>query len=512
MSTITDVEPARSPADPLRPFATVPVVGVAAAAALVLLLSAPRYGYFGDELYFLAAGRRLSTGYADQGPVLPFLAWLMDTVAPGSLVALRLPAIVLTVVAVVVSARIAREFGGGRGAQILTAVAYATSPFLLLQGKNLSTNAIDCALWVLITWLIVRWVRTRRDGLLLAAAVLTAIDTQVKWLIPFFWLATVIASLVFGPRDLVRRPLLWLGGFLTFAASVPALLWQAEHGWPQLVLGAVVREEQSYAGGPVAFAPLAVLLAGALGAVLLCYGTWALLRDRTLRPYRFLGAALVFLLVLFAVTGGRSYYLAGMYGVAFAAGAVALAETVNRSATARRRRVLTVSGGVLCVVSVVVVLAATPWQAAEDIAPAGSEAEAAMQIGLYGEFGWPELTAGVVAAYESLTPAERTRSAVIAHTYWQAGALDYLAGDDLPEVYSPSRGFGYFGAPPDSAATMVCVGGDEERWRAQFAVLEPIGRVDSRLGFLDNTNDVTLWKCAQPRESWARVWPEWMHM
>jgi hypothetical protein len=304
---------------------------VAAVAAVVLVASATRYGYFGDELYFLAAGRRLSFGYADQGPVLPLLAALGDTVAPGSLVALRLPAILLTVVAIVVSALVAREFGGGRGAQILTALGYATSPFLLMQAKNLSTNAIDSALWVLITWLVVRWVRTRRDGLLLAAAAVTALDMQVKWLIPFFWIAVVASSLVFGPRDLVRRPLLWAGGLIVLLVSVPSLFWQARHGWPQLGLGAVVREEQQYSGGPVTFVPLAVLLAGALGAVLLCYGLWALLRHESLRPYRFLGATTVLLLAVFLVSGGRVYYLAGMYGVVFAAGAVALAAAVRHA-------------------------------------------------------------------------------------------------------------------------------------------------------------------------------------
>ncbi|WP_280437860.1 glycosyltransferase family 39 protein [Nocardia carnea] len=512
MTTIRIADPPRRETSALPAFATAPVLGVAAVSALVLLFSATRYGYFGDELYFLAAGRRLSFGYADQGPVLPLLAWTMDSLAPGSLVALRLPAIVLTVAAVVVSAQIAREIGGGRAAQLLTAAAYATSPFLLLQAENLSTNAIDTALWVLITWLVVRWVRTRRDGLLLAAAAVTAVDMQVKWLVPFFWLAVVVSVLVVGPRDLLRRPLLWLGGFVVVLTSAPALWWQAEHGWPQLALTAAVRREQQATGGVVAFVPLAVLIAGVLGAVLLCYGVWALLRQPVLRPYRFLGLTTVLLTVFFLVTGGRIYYVAGMYAAIFAAGAVAASETLRRSSSRLRRRLLTGSGAVLTTVSVLVVLGSTPWQSAEDIPAPENDAEAAMQISLYGEFGWPELAAGVVAAYESLPPRERAQSAVITGSYWQAGALDQLAGDRLPPVYSPARGFGYFGMPPDTVTTMVCVGGDTDRLRAQFAVLEPLGRVDTRLGFLDNTRDVVVWKCAEPRATWSRVWPEWMHM
>lgn len=511
MTTMTDSVPPRPDAYADRPFATAPVLGVAAVAAVVLLLSATRYGYFGDELYFLAAGRRLSFGYADQGPVLPLLAALGDSVAPGSLLVLRLPAILLTVAAIVVAALVAREFGGGHGAQVLTAVGYTTSPFLLMQAKNLSTNAIDSALWVLIAWLVVRWVRTRRDGLLFAATLVTALDMQVKWLIPFFWLAVVASSLVFGPRELVRRPLLWVGGLVVLLVSAPALFWQARHGWPQLGLGAVVRAEQQYSGGPMAFIPLAVLLAGALGAVLLCYGLWALLRHESLRPYRFLGVATVLLLVVFLVSGGRVYYLAGMYGVVFAAGAVALAAAVRRVGSARRRAILG-SGAAVVAVSLALIAGSTPWREPDAIDPPANDTEAALNIGLYGEFGWTELADAVVTAYRSLPAAEQARSAVITESYWQAGALDQLARTELPQVHSPSRGFGYFGAPAESATTLVCVGGDEHLLRAQFATLEPIGHVDTRLGFLGNTRDVTLWKCAQPRRAWSQVWPEWMHL
>ena len=33
------------------------------------------------------------------------------------------------------------------------------------SAATLSTNSIDTALWVLLTWLVVRWVRTRHNGL-----------------------------------------------------------------------------------------------------------------------------------------------------------------------------------------------------------------------------------------------------------------------------------------------------------------------------------------------------------
>ncbi|HKS44529.1 MAG TPA: hypothetical protein VJT49_05335 [Amycolatopsis sp.] len=79
-----------------------------------MLALSGRYGYFGDELRFLAAGRHLAWGYADQLPALPLRARAMDALAPGSVTVPRLPAIIATVAGIVVAALIAREPGGAR--------------------------------------------------------------------------------------------------------------------------------------------------------------------------------------------------------------------------------------------------------------------------------------------------------------------------------------------------------------------------------------------------------------
>ncbi|WP_330185850.1 glycosyltransferase family 39 protein [Nocardia sp. NBC_01503] len=504
--------PGRHRAEPDRPaVAWKAVAAVALSAAVVLLLSATRYGYFGDELYFLAAGRRPSFGYADQGPVLPLLARLMDTIAPGSYFVLRLPAVALTVTAIILCALLAREFGGDAWAQVLAALGYATSPFLLLQGTMLTTNAVDTALWVIITWLVVRWVRTRNDWLLLAAALVTAVDMQVKWLIPFFWLAAAASSLVFGPRELVRRPLLWLGGAIVVITTVPELLWQAHHDWPQLEMGRVIGAEQGILGGRLMFVPMSVSLAGFLGALLLLWGVWVLLAWESLRPYRFLGATLILLYLAFLITGGRIYYAAGMYGVLIAAGAVGVVATAERMRTDLRRALIAVIT-VLSLGATAFVLYSTPWRSADQVRPPADDAEAAINIGVYGSFGWHELTDEVERVYNGLTPQERSKAVILADTYWQASALDELGRDQLPPIYSPSRGFGYFGAPPDDATAVIAVGGYEAFMHYQFEHVEPVGKVNTRIGFSGNTQDVTIWKCGGLKNSWSQVWPNLMHL
>ena len=314
----------RGAAGTVPAFARWPVIAVAAAVGVLLTAVSGRYGYFGDELYFIAAGNHLAWGYADQPPLLPLIALALDTVAPGSVAVLRIPATLSIVAAVVLAALLAREFGGGRRAQLIAAGAVAVSPGLLATGHLLATSTLDPALWIALTWLLVRWVRTRSDGLLLAAGIVTAAALQVKFLIVGFWAVAIIAVLVFGPREMLRRPMLWLGGAIAVLTTIPTLVWQAQNGWPQLEMGRIVASESVYAGGMLGFLPLGYIGAGLLiGSVLGVYGLVRLLR---MPEYRFLAVTALGVAVLFMVSGGRPYYLVGVLPMLWAAGAAGIEQ------------------------------------------------------------------------------------------------------------------------------------------------------------------------------------------
>lgn len=126
-------------------LARLPVGVIVAAVAVVhLVAGAVGRGYWFDEALQLALGRHhLDWGSADQPPAVPALAWLADTVAPASIPVLRIVPSLATAAAVLVAALIARELGGDRRAQTLTALAQATTLWVSFTGHWMTPYTLE---------------------------------------------------------------------------------------------------------------------------------------------------------------------------------------------------------------------------------------------------------------------------------------------------------------------------------------------------------------------------------
>ena len=322
----------------IAPFAAGVVLPIAGVVALLHCAASVFGGYWFDEVYMLAIGRyHLEWGSADQPPMAPALAALMDAIAPGSLVALRLPAVLATAGAVVVAGLIARELGCDRRAQGLTAAAQATVLWTTLAGHWLTPYTLEPVQWLLLIWLLVRWVRLRDDRLLLALGVAAGVAALTKFQVLLLCLVLVVAVAAVGPRALLRRPLLWAGAGIAAALAAPTLVWQYTHDWPQLRMAPVVAgEAEALYGGRPGIAVQMIVFAGVAGVALMMYGLWLLFRRDELRDYRFIGVAFVVLYVLFLATAGRPYYVAGLYAPLAAAGCLGMQR--RRESDPSRRR------------------------------------------------------------------------------------------------------------------------------------------------------------------------------
>ena len=297
---VTDHRPAagrraRTPAPWLRRtvrLAWRPVLLLAGALALVHGIASAWYGAFGDELYFVAAGRHLAWGYADQPPLVPWLAAALDHLAPGNLVVLRLPATLASAGHVVLAALLARRDGRAtpgaaprrRRGRDLAVLPRHRPPAGDLDARP---GPVDPAA------LAGRALGAHRQRDLPPARRRPRCSRwpcSTSSSCPVLVAGLAVGVLVAGPRRLLGRPLLWVALVLAAASTVPTLLWQSAHGWPQLRMGAVVAGEGGLTGNRWSFLPFAAWDVGLVpGVVLAGLGLWALLRSDALRPWRAIG-------------------------------------------------------------------------------------------------------------------------------------------------------------------------------------------------------------------------------
>ncbi len=318
----------------LPPLSRGLVLAIAAALVAVEIAVAPRYGYHRDELYFLACARHLAWGYVDQPPFVPAMARLATDLFGTSVVALRVFPAIAGGAAVVFTGLMARELGGGRRAQLIAALAAATSAQVLATVHLLSTAAFDLFFWSAITFLMLRLLRTRDTRWWLAVGGATGVALLNKYNVAFLLVGLAIGVILSRRGRLLNSRWAYAGVGIALAIWSPNLIWNAQHHWAALTMLHNLHQENSTLGASLAFIPAQLLIVGPFLIPVWLGGLRRLLRHPVGRP---LGIAYLTLVVLYALSGAKPYYLGGMYFVLFAAGGLWAEQRLAAAPTRRAR-------------------------------------------------------------------------------------------------------------------------------------------------------------------------------
>jgi 4-amino-4-deoxy-L-arabinose transferase-like glycosyltransferase len=480
------------------------VVLIAAAVAVVLIAFASGYGYHRDELYFIVAGHHLASGYADQGPLTPLIARAMSEIAPDSLTVLRVPSGLAAGAAVLLTGMLSRELGGRTRAQAIAAACAAVGVIVLFSGHLLSTSTFDLLAWSAITWLAVRAVRSGDDRLWLAAGAVLGVALLNKPLPAFLALGLLAGIPISGPRRLLRSPQVWAGAGIALLLFSPWLIWQADHGWPQIdVSRAIARGESASSEAWWALVPFQFLLISPLLAPVWIAGLIRFFRDPEIRDFRFLGWAWVILAVVFMASGGKPYYLAGLLPSLLGAGSVWVDVWLERGRRGLRRAVL---AGAVALSAVVGVLISLPVLPARDAGPVIDVNEDVGET-----IGWPAFTRTVAGVYSELP--ERQGAVILTRNYGEAGAIDRFGPDlGLPGAYSGHNAFGDWGPPPDGAAPVIAIGLDRSERAEHLVDCQLAARIDNGLDVDNDEQGTTVYICGGPRRPWSVEWPSLRHL
>src|SRR5215472_18904408 len=348
---------AAGPAGGMAPFDR-RVVAVGAMVFAVLLAVATRYGFHRDELYFMECARHLQGSYVDQPVLTPLLAWVSLKLFGVSLLGLRMWPALAAWATVIIAGLTAREFGGGRRAQLLAAVATATMPVVLGGDHLFGPTAFDVLAWAGLALVAVKIGRTGDTRWWLLGGLILGLGLANKHSVGFFALALLIGALLSGGRRQVLNRWFLAGAAIAAAFTIPDIWWQAQHQWATIAMTRALAHEN---GGLANIATWVVgqLLMTALAMVVVWLAGLRFLW-RSERPlWRALAWAYAILFVFFALTtGGKIYYLGGAYIYLLGAGAVVVDEWLT-ARKARLRRLL-VATAVSTAVALPIVLPVLP--------------------------------------------------------------------------------------------------------------------------------------------------------
>jgi hypothetical protein len=397
----------------------------AALAAATFALHAPfltRYGYHGDELYFLSCGLRPEAGYVDHAPLVPLLAALANALFPDSLPALRTLALLAGTATVLLTARLARALGGGSFAMLLAGLAVILSPFFLRTANLFAIPSFEPVLWTSLALVLVRILRAPQPRLWLLFGALAGIGLLTKHTLLLWGFGLTLGLLATRHRRCLMTRGPWLGAAIALLCFSPNLVWQAAHGWPTWDFASNLNATTMARIARADFLLGQALYSGPQNLLLTIPGLAVLLRRDGARV---LGIAFLAVLGALLVVQSKIYYSLPAYPPLFAAGAVSW-ESLRLGGALRALLVafLVVVGGALAPLGVPMlrIEAVDAWAGRVTLGLAGKAHE--ITGDLHGMLGWPELAHAVRTAYEALPDDARARALVVVGDYATAGALE----------------------------------------------------------------------------------------
>jgi hypothetical protein len=449
------------------------LVGCVALARLVLYAFAgSNYGYFRDELYFLACGEHPAWGYVDQPPMIGWVAWFLQHTIGTSLWALHLLPALADVATIFLAALLVRELGGRCWAMFLASLAVLMAPIFLGLSQLFTMNAFDPPLWTAMALVLVRVAQQNRQREWITFGTLAGITILNKYGV-LFWLSGVLVGILLTRlRQSLRSRWFWIGCAIACGIPLPNFLWQWRYQFPFLQLMHNIRQT----GRDIHLPPLQFLNAQAqmLGYFTALLALFALLFYFSSRgkPIRALGWAYLVFLSEMMILHGKMYYVAPVYPMLFAAGATWMESAAMRRAWSWSRPALALSIFAVCglyaptilpVFSVRQFLLYEHRLGIEQQRFENGPQGALPQI--YADmFGWEEMTARVAQYYRTLSPEEQQNTAIFAHNYGEAGAIDFFGPKyGLPKAIGGHQTYWIWGPRDYTGESIIVLGEENER-------------------------------------------------
>jgi hypothetical protein len=489
------------------------------------MVTATRYGYFRDALYYLACAEHLAFGYVDLPPLFPLVAWIARHTLGTSLLALIFWPALGGAARIVLVAAFARELGAKRFGVALAAALAATPAVWWVIDHQFAMNAFEPLFWTGCAFVLLRKINTQNPRLWLVFGAIAGLGLENKYSIAFFAFSLLLGLLLTPQRRLLFTPWLLAGGAVAFLIFLPNLLWNIQHHWPFFELMYNVRATgKDIILPPAAYLAQQILMMQPFSLPFWLGGLLFLFFSPSAKPYRAFGWAFVVTIAIFLALHGKDYYSASAYPIVLAAGAVAAERLLSSSPPEQRpglRAVLKpvcfawlVIGVVLILPLVLPLLPLDAFVRYQSHMALHSQPTERSFIGAVlpqyyaDELPWQDQVAAVARVYRSLTPEEQAKAAVFCDNYGQAGAIDFFGPRyGLPKAISGHQNYFFWGPRNYTGEIIILVGHPEGDARKQFASVEVAAPLHIPYAYFYETRPILLCRGLQWNllTNWPRV-------
>jgi Dolichyl-phosphate-mannose-protein mannosyltransferase len=412
----------------------------------------------------------------------------------------------------------ARELGGGRFAQFMGATAILVAPAYLAFDSFLSMNAFEPLLWLLCIWIVVRIVKGGDPRLWLVFGAVSGIALENKHSMFVCGFALAAGLFLSGESRLYRSRWIWIALGIALAISLPNLLWEAHHGWPQVE---VVLNGQRFKNLPISpsrFMVEQILFLHPLSLPFWAGGLAWLFFSKEGKRFRFLGWTYVIVIAIFILLHGKTYYALPIYPILMAAGGVAwerAAESWRRARWALQFAFpsILILGGLAAVPFGIPILPVDSFlrysQAIPSSAMVKAERDAPVPLPqLYADmFGWENMASTIASVYNGLPASERADCAILAGNYGEAGAIDYFGPAlGLPKAIGGHNSYFDWGPRNYSGNCVILFGERANQNKELFGEVQRVATITNPHA-MEIEQNVPVYLCRKPVAPLAVLWP-----
>jgi 4-amino-4-deoxy-L-arabinose transferase-like glycosyltransferase len=474
----------------VRPRAAATSVVADGAAILFLLTAAKlalhfglngRYGYWIDELYFIACGEHLAWGYVDQPPLIAVVAKVSRALLGDSLFAIRFFPALAGAGLVLLTGWMARALGGGRFAQLLAAVAVIVVPVYLAFHNLLTMNAFEPLFWTACAYLVLLSLRDAQPRWWLLVGLIAGVGLLNKYSMAFFGVSLAAGLLLTPQRRELLNPWVWLALVMASLIVLPNLVWELRLGWPTIELLRNAKLYQHQPVSPLEFVWGQIQVMHPFTLPLWIAGVAFYLRAPEAVQFRCLGWTFLILFLVSMLTEAKTYYLAPIYPMLFAGGAVATERFIavrGWNWLKPASVVVLLAGGALLapyalpVLPIDMVPRYLAWVGIKEVRPERRAVGNVPQL-FADMFGWNETIAAVAHVYGALSPDDQARCAIWGRSYGEAAAVDFFGrAYHLPAAISGHQNYYLWGPRDYTGALVITVNISTERLRPWFDQVE----------------------------------------